>query len=359
MKILARLFNILNFSSTIWATLLTGCGSAVTAIDLSRVQDVQTDIKRQVGVYLVQKTRQPSQKFASPKGGGFWCGDGSIDFNITSIKVTLLTKLDTTISGNASGKITPVLTIKPSLSTENVATSTLVFNEWLEPSGYYADIYKDTKLQNTSLDDAPIAKALLLLRADLIEAAQKNSANGDPLPCFSALNPLAPQADLGNTFQLDITYLTDANGQVQVGVGPFTVGGGVESKLTDENTITVSFVPSADVILPVGKHVVAASEKAAIHISVGPNPFLRSTAWAVDDDGTAALIKVSDTAAVAPVLAPAAAPAAPGMATSNGPYTLCGDPDHPGLVVYCDIHGNVVPPKIIRHRTMDIPLQLQ
>jgi hypothetical protein len=227
---------------------VSGCAS-IEAVRVDKVRDVQSDIKRQIGVYLVQKDLQT----AADKDKSFWCGNGDVDFDITSIKITLLTAMDTTGSANVSVPIPPIVTIKSTLSAEKVATSTLVFNEWLEPSGYYAKIYDEPSLKSAeALQNAPIAGALLNLRTALLSAAEKGNGNNIQLPCFSTSERTGAKSDAQNTFTLDIKYVTDGSGGVSVGLGPITAGGNLDLKRTDQNTITVNFAASIPALIKKG-----------------------------------------------------------------------------------------------------------
>ncbi|WP_144023182.1 hypothetical protein [Burkholderia sp. AU15512] len=363
-----RSFSNLTVICPLLSVFLWGCGTTVTAVRLDKVQDVQADIKRQVGVYLVQKNKARIATTAA--ADGYWCGNGSVDFDISRVKVTLLTVADTTTSGNASGKTSPILTIKPSLSLENVSTSTLVFSEWLEPDGYYSNIYTNPSLNKSSIDDAPIAQALLTLRQGLIAAAQRDQVNDSQLPCFSAVDRLANAGtDPGDTFTIDIKYLVDANGQVSLGIGPFTVGGGVESKITNQNTIQVSFVPSGAQSIPMGKKISLDSKPA-----VPPNTFSATQANRVLRTDPIGFVTSSEhirnLVEVVNVASPSAASAADSGITraandasaisvaqtsnSNIPSFKCRDPDSPNLIVWCDSNGNVIPGSNLKKGVMRV-----
>jgi len=96
------------------------------------------------------------------------------------------------------------------------------------------------QLPGGELDSAPIAKALLTLRAALIDGARK-SAPG-PQACFTDYDPSKPGSDAGNSFKLGLSFVNDVTGGFEVTVGVVDLNGSIESKGTTGNTLTVAFV---------------------------------------------------------------------------------------------------------------------
>jgi hypothetical protein len=226
--------------SVSWVALvLSACTTTLPprqALDTKAIQLVQSEIKRQVGVYMrAAATPIP----ADPSE--FECGKGQVDFDIATVKAELTTTVETINNAGFKLKIPAnIVTIGPSASAKIDVTNsqTLTYNLW--PLEMTRQPQLKSGVGSTELQSAPIAQVLLSLREALIDSAKK-SAKG-PLPCFTDYNPDKPAADAGNTFKLALTFVTDVNGGVDISVGILDWTATTESKGTTGNTLTVSFV---------------------------------------------------------------------------------------------------------------------
>jgi hypothetical protein len=207
-----------------------GCVNEPTrVVAVPAISEVQSEIKRQIGVYLVRtKTQAPTKR-----DKGLVCGNGQVNFDITNVKVELTTTSDKTkdTTGGLSGPINAVTVgVNGESKNEIVDTQTLTYNLWLVP-GQARDYANDPN------KPSPIADALIGLRDGLIAAGKKEGQ-----PCFFDFNPKKPTDDAGNTFKLALTISHDKSGGVAISVGILSFGRTHEEKDTASNTLTVSFV---------------------------------------------------------------------------------------------------------------------
>jgi hypothetical protein len=239
---------------------MSGCVSSPMrqALDEQAIGKVQAEIKRQVGVYI----RAAQEPDPAAKDGPFWCGNGTIDFDIANVKADLTTTIEH-ISGVNLGLKIPVsaVTLGPSAGVKRDVTNTeeLVYNLWpLQAARPGADVLT-APVKSDELDGAPIAQVLLALRHALIVGAQRSSPG--PQPCFTDYNQDKPAADPGNTFKVGLTFVTDATGGLDIKVGILDLSGSLEAKGTTGNTLTISFVQRGVAALQVAKDAVDAECK--------------------------------------------------------------------------------------------------
>ena len=109
------------------------------------------------------------------------------------------------------------------------------------------------------LASAPLAQVLLALRHALIVSAQQSSPG--PQPCFTDYNQDKPATDAGNTFKVALTFVTDANGRLDIKVGILDLTASVEAKGTTGNTLTISFIQRGVAALQLAKDAVDAECK--------------------------------------------------------------------------------------------------
>ena len=233
---------------------LTACTTTslppLHTIDTKSVSAVQAEIKRQIGVYVRNVNDDRAARSApSVNKADHWCGSGKLDFEITSVKVDLLTSQDDTGKANV-GLTIPIsaFTIGPSASHSYEATNVqeLICNEWLTSAGQTPDASFPRSLIGGQEKDAPLAQILGNLRAGLIEAARKSKpplpANG-PQACFSAYNQIPSKAsdDPADSVKIAFTAVEDTTGGVTLNLGVVALGGSYEAKNTAASTITVSF----------------------------------------------------------------------------------------------------------------------
>lgn len=214
---------------------------SLQAIDRSAIEIVQAEIKRQIGVYLAkaeQRRRQPAGPAVAR-----WCGDGSIDYDVVSVKVDLATTDMTNNSANAGLKI-PVLTggkgsIGPSVSTSRTVTNSqeLVYTEYMLGKQYQpAELMA---LPPDTSKPSPIADLMDAQRTALIDAAIKVD-HPYPQPCFTNFDPSDPSKPQ-STVTIGVKFESDDNGGIKVDLVVLSFGASVERKGSFANTITVTY----------------------------------------------------------------------------------------------------------------------
>jgi hypothetical protein len=219
------------------AAVVSGCAlfPSQQAISTSRIREVVDDAKRQVSIYqsyqnsLYDKNGRP--KFSQTN----WCGNALIDFDITEVKLDLLTTLDTTVGGGVSATDVPIAPVATagfnftgSLETTN--TQELVFAA--KPLPDYRFHYRPSQGEAP----APLAEVMISLREALIKASQVSHR-----VCFQTV---AGSGD-GNTFKIAITIVSDASGKLTLGLAPLSLSASGEAKGTTGNTITFTFAPTS------------------------------------------------------------------------------------------------------------------
>lgn len=221
---------------------LSGCGTATdksVAIPESLIEKTQADIARQLAIYQVYaaKARQSeTQQQVDPKA--FWCGAGNIDFEVSSVKVDLLTTVDDTTSASLS--ISPPLpkgtAIVPKFggSGENINTQELTYTLYLLPDEYMP------KGTVGSLDSSEIAKVILSERKALRNSALRK-LHPETQGCIADFNPQKP-IDANGQLQLAIKAISDGNGGVTFSLGILNANLGNDLKRTTGSTMTINFV---------------------------------------------------------------------------------------------------------------------
>ena len=221
---------------------VTGCqtsGPPKQALNTDAISAVQKEIKRQVGVYVLASQAKPDAKAEE-----FACGNGDVDFDISTVKAEL------TVTTEKSSKTALTLgipwngaTIGPTGEATKGTTNTqvLTYNLWLTDSNLQA--FKDASKAaggQTDMTEAAIASVLLSLRDALINGAKKRE--GELQPCFTNYNPDKPAGDAGHTFKLGLTFVKGGKAGLAIKVGIVDLTAGTEWKSTTGNTLTVAFV---------------------------------------------------------------------------------------------------------------------
>lgn len=238
---------------------LSSCASqqVVQPIDVGAISAVQAEIKRQVGVYLAKDSQSPTPIITvngratplSQINDGFWCGNGQIGFDISSVKVELTTTLDNSGGANAAFTLPAnIVTVGPSggYKRDVTNTQTLDYNLW--PLENQSSSVLGQNVTEQDLENAPIAQALLGLRDALILSAMKFDYSTSPptprppQPCFTDYDPTKPAGDPGDSFKLGLSITNDITGGVSVKVTILNFSATGESKSTTGNTLTVSFL---------------------------------------------------------------------------------------------------------------------
>lgn len=145
------------------ATTLVGCAttqsSHIQPISSSAIQSVVDDMKRQVSVYVAYQNSKQGTSSVINTSGSKPCGNGLIDFDITSVKLEILTTLESNVSSGID--VGPIVsgggaTVKTSFGTGRSFTNTqeLVLVSDLLPNRSFA--YPGTE----TIESAPIAGSL-------------------------------------------------------------------------------------------------------------------------------------------------------------------------------------------------------
>ena len=211
-----------------------GCATAPVrqVLDEKAIEKVQADIKRQVGVYLAASAKKPPGEREE-----FWCGSGSIDFDISFVKAQLTTTVETIKNAGIKAKLPfKAIEVDPSGSRKTDVTNTQELNYNLWPLARDQQI----ALPKGDLETAPIAKVIMSLRDALIASAKKTAPG--PQACFTDYNPAKPAEDAGNTFKLGLSFVNDVTGGFEITVWVLDLTNTTETKGTTGNTLTVSFV---------------------------------------------------------------------------------------------------------------------
>jgi len=205
--------------------------------------------------------QQASEKTALPKPV-YLCGSGNINFDITSIKVALITADEHITNPSLSGKSTGVVTFTPNAADKTDVTNTQELDYTLWPVDFAVPDKYVAAVSEEDLKRAPLAKALADLRQGLIKGAQlpplSPPSNGQPggtsIPtmdkkiwapvCFMDYNPSKPTDDSGYQFKLQMNFVNDTTYGFGISVWLISFSDTTENKSTTGNTLTVSFEQS-------------------------------------------------------------------------------------------------------------------
>lgn len=214
----------------------------VEAINFRYIHDIQLDLKRQVGMYVAITKNEPAKR-------GHCFNGAPVDFEVTAIKLELLTTKDEKIGGKLAVEI-PLFTgasISPSLGSnqevENVQQ--LQFTEWALPT-------KDQKVPavpraSFKLEEAQITSALLDIR-DSMTAANIPEYKEVPLACLASTLPSKNDkglwlaaSDSGNKFVFGVTITRLASSGIGLALAPITLSVSDERTVKHQSTLTVWF----------------------------------------------------------------------------------------------------------------------
>lgn len=215
---------------------LGGCGHrSREAITLQRMDKVVAQVKREVGYYISQYNRHIPERRATvsaPQAQGEGCGNGTLDFRLTSVVLSLTTTNVSTGSFDGGATIptgTP-LTVDLNASGSNATTNSqkLQFGSSILRNPDY--VFVPSKDDPSTFE---LANTLGALRQSLLRA----SAAG---PCFDASRN---DADPANTFTIGFTVKKDLKAGGGIGFEVVKLGGSYERSVETENTVTVTFRP--------------------------------------------------------------------------------------------------------------------
>lgn len=228
------------------AVSLGGCVTTgrlpVQAIDRPAIEKAQAEIKRQIGIYFSRahsaRMQAAGQDATRPAR---WCGDGSIEYDVASVKVDLLTteERSNSVEGGVkipvvSGSADPSASGKRGVSNTQQLTYTLYMLD---------DRYQPPELTAPSpvpdQRDAPLADMIMAQREALLNTTLR-SIHADPQPCFTNFDPDSPR-DPKTTLVIGVTFSKAAGGGIKVDLGLVSFGFAQERKANFGNTVTVTF----------------------------------------------------------------------------------------------------------------------
>lgn len=234
--------------------IVAACGSQQPPpIDVQAITQVQSEIKRQVGIYfLAARDHGVYTKIGGDivdlKKTALWCG-GDVDFDITTVTAELTTT--NTASTDFSFELKPplptsTLAISAGYSRARENSQTLTYKLWLADPALQNDDFKTLTAAEPQVQGAPIAAVLLNLRKALVASNTRidymTGQVRDPQPCFTDFDPSKPLGDAGHSYKIGLTITTDAKGSVGVTVGAVGPTIGAEEKRSTGQTLTVTFV---------------------------------------------------------------------------------------------------------------------
>lgn len=213
-----------------------GCATTqsdrVQAIKSSSIQSVVDDMKRQVSVYVAYQNSPQGTRSVVDASATKACGNGLIDFDIKSVKLEILTTLESSVDGGV--EVGPIVSgaaawsggLGAGRTISNTQELVLAVDALPNRSFVYA--------RSEDVKSAPIAATLINLREALIKAGEVPNRI-----CFKT----AKDADDGNTYKIALSIEDRGGGNVSLGVAPLGVSLSGETKSTTGNTLTVSFEP--------------------------------------------------------------------------------------------------------------------
>ncbi|MGO7910675.1 hypothetical protein ACC702_03735 [Rhizobium ruizarguesonis] len=221
--------------SALIMALCAGCAGEsfgkLNAIPQSDIYMVIAEVKRQISVYTSYQASDYGYKRIIAESRSKVCGNGLIGFDISSVKMELVST--STGSQNVGLSLSPVpsgaintIGGKVGASRGVTDTQSFVTSEDVVPSPH------GVKFEKSMLDDAPLARSMINLWAAAIQSGDDASD--------VCLRLHRTESD-GNTYQMGITVTKGVNGEVKLGLSNLAVTAGGELKATTGNTITVKF----------------------------------------------------------------------------------------------------------------------
>lgn len=227
---------IFTVATVVSVALCVGCAGEsfgkLNAIPQSDIYKVISEVKRQISVYTAYQASEYGYKRIVAESKSKVCGNGMIGFDISSVKMELVS---TSVGSQSVGiSLSPVPSGAPNTTGGKVGasrdvadTQSFAISEDVVPSPY------PYPFEKKMLDSAPLARAMINLWSAAIQSGDDASD--------ICLRIRRAESD-GNTYQMGITVTKDAGGEVNVGLSSLGLTAGGELKATTGNTITVKFV---------------------------------------------------------------------------------------------------------------------
>jgi hypothetical protein len=224
--------SISKFAGLAVAVPLMACATAqparIQAIKSSNIQNVVDDMKRQVSVYVAYQNSPQGTRSVINASAAKACGNGLIDFDIKSVKLEVLTTLESSVEGGVD--VGPVVSASGRLGAGRSVSNTqeLIFGADMLPNRSFVYV------GNESVGSAPIAGTLINLRNALIKSGEVRNR-----VCFKTTSDTSD----GNTYKIALSIEDHGGGKIGLGLAPLAFDVSGETKSTTGNTLIVTFEP--------------------------------------------------------------------------------------------------------------------
>lgn len=220
--------------------LLSSCATKldrINAIPATRVGDAIFEVKKQLSAYdaaiaLYKAHPELDKDFIAASRKGFKCGKGLIQFEITSVALSLTTTNSSTL-GASVGFSVPVLPGSADISASG--SGTVDNTQQLDVAVYPAPLKPGFEYTVKASDRAPLRDELLAVRKGFLDAATQEGA------CYYDYNYKDKKGDKGNTYKWGLAFTATGSAGVTLKLAPLTAGVSGEAKSVTGNTLTATF----------------------------------------------------------------------------------------------------------------------
>lgn len=211
--------------------LLAGCATSsfqeLRPIEEKRILEVIGEIKRQIGVYVQYQNSRDGYDSVRRESRQKICGNGLVGFDISSVRMELLSTADSAVGGTIGGGYGPF--------TGGLGLSGSVSNSQVLTVDYSISRSRlKTAFKDEDLETAPIAALMKNLWG-----AARTSGDQQTYVCLT----MKPVSQGGNTLKIAITTSDKTSNETKVGLANVSIGASGEFKSSTGNTITVTLVP--------------------------------------------------------------------------------------------------------------------
>ncbi len=218
-------------SVALCGALLAGCAASsfqeLRPIEENRILEVIGEIKRQIGISAQYQASDGGYDAVRRESRQKTCGNGLVGFDISSVRMELLSTADNTVGGTIGGGYGPItggLGLSGSVSNSQV----LIVDYGISRSRL------NTPFNEDDLKTAPIAALMKNLWG-----AARISGDQKTYVCLTML----PKSQGGNTYKIAITISDKNSEEIKVGLANVSLSASGEFKSSTGNTITVTLVP--------------------------------------------------------------------------------------------------------------------
>jgi hypothetical protein len=218
-------------SAALCGALLAGCAASsfqeLRPIEEKRILEVIGEIKRQIGVYVQYQNSPDGYEAVRRESRQKICGNGLVGFDISSVRMELLSTADSTVGGTIGGGYGPF--------SGGLGLSGTVSNS----QALIVDYGISRSRLNTAFNDEDLKTAPIAALMKNLWGAARASGDQQTYVCLT----MKPVSQGGNTYKIAITTSIKATGEVEVGLANVSAGASGEFKSSTGNTITVTLVP--------------------------------------------------------------------------------------------------------------------